>query len=311
MLTTKSSAVPNPPFEAEMKAAREDLDRALEQTLRFFERGGKNSVVEAIRYSLMLPSKRLRPLLCLETCRGLTGSTEAALPAAVALEMIHSYSLVHDDLPSMDNDDLRRGKPTNHKVFGEAMAILAGDGLLTQAFEVLVRSQEIFGQAYEVSPTIKVAWVQELAKAAGVEGMVWGQAIDMETLRQSSVGALESLHRKKTGALIAASVAMGAMAAGANQQTIDILREFALDLGLAFQIQDDVLDVTGGVEMGKPVRSDERNEKPTYVSVLGLDGAKQAADDWYRKSLNLLGQVEFQHANSLEKLARFVVERQV
>lgn len=265
-------------------------------------------MIEAARYSLMLPSKRLRPLLCLEACKALTGNDRAALPAAIALEMVHSYSLIHDDLPSMDNDDLRRGKPTNHKVYGEAMAILAGDGLLTLAFEVLATGST--GET-RVSDSTRIHWVAELSRAAGMAGMVLGQQWDMEPVREASVQSLEGLHRRKTGALIGAAVAMGAQAAQADAATVNALRNFALDLGLAFQIRDDVLDVIGGEEIGKPLNSDERNQKPTYISVLGLERAKVAADEWYARALKHLGSVKLPFANRLEDLARFVIERKV
>jgi geranylgeranyl diphosphate synthase type II len=189
----------------------------------------------------------------------------------MALEMVHTYSLIHDDLPSMDNDDLRRGQPTNHKVYGEATAILAGDGLLTAAFEVLAKEGS-------VNSDIRVNWVQELSEAAGMQGMVLGQQLDMDGLKDASLEDLENLHRRKTGALLAASVVMGAMTAQAPQSTLNILREFALDMGLAFQIRDDILDVIGGAELGKPVLSDEKNQKATYVSLLGLEKAQSAGE---------------------------------
>jgi len=261
-------------------------------------------VNEASRYSLFLPSKRLRPLFCLETCRAFLGSDEPAMPAASALEMVHTYSLIHDDLPSMDNDDLRRGKPTNHKVFGDATAILAGDALLTLAFEVLSRG----GQAED---SVRVAWSRELSQASGIAGMVLGQQMDMEAVRESSVSALEALHRKKTGALLAAAVTMGAIAAKVQAPLLQQLREFALDMGLAFQIQDDILDVEGGVEIGKPLKSDEKNNKPTYVSVLGLSKAKEMAAEWSSKAIQSLKKIEFLHQNRLEQLTNFVIERKV
>lgn len=287
-----------------LEAQRSIVDRSLSELLGGSQDLKHEKVIESARYSLMLPSKRLRPLFCLETCRALTGSIEAALPAACALEMVHTYSLIHDDLPCMDNDDLRRGKPTNHKVYGEATATLAGDGLLTMAFEVLAR----YGNA---SSTIRMDWVKELAQAAGMSGMVLGQQWDMEPVRDSSVAALEALHLKKTGALIAASVAMGAISAQVHEEKIKGFRDFGYDVGLAFQIRDDVLDVIGGQEIGKPLKSDERNQKPTYVSVLGIERAKEAADLWYKKALEKLKSFELPHENRLEELTRFVIERKV
>jgi len=301
MLTNQSKAN-GATFLDYLQVQRQRVDAELSAALDAQGKGEK--IVEASRYSLMLPSKRLRPLLCLEVSRALSGADQAAMPAALALEMIHSYSLVHDDLPCMDNDDLRRGMPTNHKVYGDGTATLVGDGLLTLAFEVLA-------SAGSVSDATRVAWTKELAIAAGIRGMVLGQQWDMETVRESSVQALEALHRRKTGALIASSAAMGAIAAGASKEVIDSVRQFALDLGLAFQIRDDILDVIGGAEIGKPLKSDERNQKPTYVSVLGLERAKEVADEWATRCLTQLRAIEFKFENRLEDFARFVIERKV
>lgn len=270
-----------------------------------------NSVEKAACYSLFLASKRLRPVLCLEVCRAFIGQDERAMPAAVALEMLHTYSLVHDDLPSMDNDDLRRGMPTNHRRYGEARAILAGDGLLTKSFEVLA-SSEI------VSADVRVAWVKELAISAGMDGMVLGQDLDIHPSEKaqaesasSAAQNLEFLHRKKTGALIAAAAVMGAIAAEASSTQIEQVRNFAEYMGLAFQIQDDILDVVGGDEIGKPVNSDEKNDKTTYVSLLGLEAARAEGKKYYEKTLESLGQIQFLHPHRLEELARFVIERRV
>ncbi len=287
-----------------LKDQRVLFDSAMDEVLQTSSASKSEKILEASHYSLFLPSKRIRPFFCLETCRALTGNDQAALPAAMALEMVHTYSLVHDDLPCMDNDDLRRGKPTNHKVFGEGTATLVGDALLTLAFETLATR----GQ---VSNDIRVNWVRELSQASGMNGMVLGQQWDMEPVRESSVKALEDLHRKKTGALLAASVVMGAQAASAPTDIIETLREFALDMGLAFQIRDDVLDVIGGVDIGKPIKSDERNQKPTYVSVLGLEKAEKAADEWAMRALNKLRGLRLPHPSRLEELTRFVIERKV
>jgi geranylgeranyl diphosphate synthase type II len=262
----------------------------------------KERVMQASAYSLMLPSKRLRPLFCLETCRAFLGADEAALPAAMALEMVHTYSLIHDDLPAMDNDDLRRGKPTNHKVYGEATALLAGSALLTAAFEILAKADGS-------SARVRMNWVRELSEAAGASGMVLGQDWDIDPPEEITLDFLQSLHRKKTGALLAASVVMGAMAAEMPQTICEELREFALDMGLAFQIRDDVLDVIGGAEIGKPVNSDERNSKKTYVSLLGLEKAKRETEFWYDLAITKLRSLRLPHANRLEELTRFVIDR--
>ncbi len=276
--------------------------KRIDEALGSWTKSSNERVVEAAAYSLMLSSKRLRPLFCLETCRAFLGHDEAAIPAAMALEMVHTYSLIHDDLPAMDNDDLRRGKPTNHRVYGEATALLAGSALLTAAFEILAK-------APRVSAETKVAWVWELSEAAGANGMVLGQDWDMRAPSEVDLKYLQNLHRKKTGALLAASVVMGALAAGAKPEVIEKLRDFSLDMGLAFQIQDDILDVIGGVEIGKPIKSDDRNNKTTYVTLLGLENAKNEANLWKDRALQTLSSVEFAHPNCLEDLTRFVIDR--
>lgn len=265
-------------------------------------------LTEAMMYSLHLPSKRIRPLFCLEVAKAISGQDEMAFPAAAALEMVHTYSLVHDDLPAMDNDDLRRGMPTNHKKFGEARAILVGDALLTKAFEVLATEGSVSAQ-------VRVNWVRELAFASGMEGMVLGQDLDMYppeglgTDKADRLRQLEYLHRRKTGALFGAAVVMGAMACEVGEEWEAYFRQFASDLGLAFQIQDDVLDVIGGQELGKPLKSDEKNSKETYVSLLGLESAKEQADFWLQKSIQQLNQLPLTHPHRLEEMVRFVVLR--
>lgn len=264
----------------------------------------QEDVRKAALYSLMLPSKRLRPIFCIESCRAFGGEVSKAYVAAVALECVHTYSLVHDDLPSMDDDEVRRGQPTNHMAFGEARAILAGDGLLTKAFEVLATCSE-------VSAEIRQAWVSELSRAAGWDGMVLGQDMDMHFPTEPTKELLEALHRKKTGALLAASVTMGALAAGQKPSDLEELRGFAQDMGLAFQIQDDVLDVEGGKEIGKPQKSDLKNQKATYVSLLGLDGAKKEAQFWYDRAISRLKSTSFSQPHRLEELTRFVIDRKL
>jgi geranylgeranyl pyrophosphate synthase len=258
----------------------------------------ESSLQRAMHYSLFLPAKRLRPLFCLELCRALTGSADRAFWPAAALELIHTYSLVHDDLPAMDDDDLRRGQPTSHRVFGEAQAILAGDALLTKAFEILARP----GIA---EPLTQQRWIYELALASGDQGMVLGQDWDLsgETIE------VQDLHRKKTGALFAASWTMGAMAADQSEEKIEAYRKLAFDLGLAFQIQDDVLDVEGGQEIGKPVGSDAKNQKKTFVTELGLTEAKEASKTLLKGVLKELGSLSHPYPNRLAEMAQFVIER--
>ena len=232
-------------------------------------------IYEAMNYSLMAGGKRLRPVLMLEFCRIFSGSYEDAMPFACAMEMIHTYSLIHDDLPAMDNDDLRRGKPTNHIVFGEANAILAGDALLTKAFEITA-------SAKNNKPEMQLKAVSVLAAAAGTEGMIGGQIVDIESENKSiSVDVLKYIHRLKTGALIKASCEIGAILGGADEEEIKKVVSFAENLGVAFQIRDDILDVEGDSNiLGKPIGSDEKSNKSTYVSLLGIDEAKRLCREY-------------------------------
>lgn len=230
---------------------------------------------EAMLYSLEAGGKRIRPLLLFATLDAFEKNPEVGLHAAAAIEMIHTYSLIHDDLPSMDNDDLRRGKPTNHKVFGEANAVLAGDALLTYSFEILTEAPEEC-----ISLPTKLALIKLLAQSAGAEGMVGGQVADMigeET--QLNLEELEYVHIHKTGKILTCSVEAGALIAGVDDEQMELLRKFSFHLGLAFQIRDDLLDISGNEELlGKPVGSDEDNHKSTYPSLLGMEGAKKELD---------------------------------
>ncbi|TVX78931.1 polyprenyl synthetase family protein [Peribacillus simplex] len=229
-------------------------------------------VKEAMIYSLEAGGKRIRPLLVFAVLEAFGKNLRMGIPAAAAIEMIHTYSLIHDDLPAMDDDDLRRGKPTNHKVFGEAVAILAGDALLTYSFQLVTEMIDP-----EVTAEMKLNLVSEIAKSAGAEGMVGGQVADMEgENKQLTLQELEYVHEHKTGKLLTASILSGAILAGANEEQQLHLRDFAYHLGLAFQIRDDILDIEGSVELiGKPVGSDVGNHKSTYPSLLTLQGAKE------------------------------------
>jgi farnesyltranstransferase len=230
-------------------------------------------VIEAMNYSFLAGGKRLRPMLMLETYRLFGGKGKVIEPFMAAIEMIHTYSLVHDDLPAMDNDALRRGKPTTHKAFGEAMAILAGDGLLNFAYETAALAFQMESQNVRVGEAFAV-----LAKKAGIYGMVGGQTVDVQTDKGEEITRekLDFIYRLKTSALIEASMLVGAILAGASKEEQDIIAQVAGEIGLAFQIQDDVLDVTSTMEvLGKPIGSDEKNNKATYVTYEGLDKAKQ------------------------------------
>ena len=241
---------------------------------------------EAMEYSLLAGGKRIRPVLTLETCRMCGGAPEMALSFACAVEMVHTYSLIHDDLPAMDNDELRRGRPTNHVVYGEATAILAGDALLTAAFWHLARAD---------LPAERIAAaVACLARAAGSAGMVGGQALDMagegRSLDREELELLQSL---KTGALIAAAAELGCIAAGGNAERRDRVRAYAQALGRAFQVRDDMLDVTSSeAELGKPVGSDRANEKSTFVTALGLDGCAQLVERLTQQGIDALNGFE-------------------
>lgn len=228
---------------------------------------------DAMLYSLKAGGKRIRPILVFATLDAYGQDFRKGIPVACALEMIHTYSLIHDDLPSMDDDDLRRGMPTNHIKFGEAHAILAGDSLLTFAFEVMTK--------LDVASDVQIRLIKELAIAAGPEGMVGGQVADMEgESRKLSLEELEYIHRNKTGKLLAYGPVAGAILAGASDEEVEKIREFAQYTGLAFQIQDDILDIEGSESLiGKPVGSDIHNDKTTYVSLYSLEEAKNILED--------------------------------
>jgi len=261
-------------------------------------------LMEAIAYSIYAGGKRLRPALILESCRACGGSEEAqqhALTASAAMELIHTFSLVHDDLPAMDNDDLRRGRPTNHKVFGDAMAILAGDAMTTMAFEVL---------AQDVASPLNAALIRELASGSGPAGMIGGQVLDMEGEGRSlTLSELQRLHRLKTGALLTCSCRMGARCAGASEPILQALTEFGAQIGLAFQIIDDVLDETSTPEtMGKATQKDAAKGKNTYPVLLGLEGSRAAAARALDTAMAALAPLGVP-ADALRSIARFVVER--
>lgn len=239
-----------------------------------------------MRYSLMAGGKRVRPVLALSTAHALGHDPAAVMPYASALELIHTYSLIHDDLPAMDDDDLRRGKPTCHVAFGENVAILAGDALFAEALRLITSFQS--GE-----PAHVIAAIDELLSATGAAGMVGGQFIDIDGAVDSAE-ALTKMHELKTGRLIRASVVGSAIALGADTRTVERLGEFGAELGVLFQIIDDILDVTGSdAALGKPSGSDERHGKATYVSVFGLQRARELADECYARVCNLLGSIEF------------------
>ncbi|MGM8213462.1 polyprenyl synthetase family protein [Virgibacillus sp. W0430] len=238
---------------------------------------------ESMIYSIQAGGKRLRPILLLASYETYETKIEKALSSAIALEMIHTYSLIHDDLPAMDDDDIRRGKPTNHKAFDEATAILAGDALLTYSFEIIVNDPLL-------NPKEKSYIIKMLAEASGPKGMVAGQILDMEAEdKQISLAELETIHTLKTGKLLSFAIMTGAYLGKADAAQLKQLEQFAYYLGLIFQVQDDILDVTGDEsKLGKPVGSDVHNQKSTYPNILGLDGAVEKKQIYVTKALNAL-----------------------
>ena len=258
---------------------------------------------EAMAYSLLAGGKRMRPVLVLLASEACGGTAEAALPAACALEMVHTYSLIHDDLPAMDDDDLRRGRPTNHVVFGEGMAILAGDGLLTLAFEVMADGVQ--------PPDVAAACCLDLARAAGLAGMVGGQVADLEAEETpvASVAELERIHRRKTGRLLGSALTLGGRIARADAATLTLLQHYGECIGLAFQIADDLLDVRGtAAVMGKGVRKDAAHGKATYPALLGTTASLQRAQSLVEDACQAIAPLG-ERGKRLAALAHFVLER--
>lgn len=268
------------------------------------EEGTAETIYKAMSYSLEAGGKRLRPILVIAGAEAVGGTAKSVLPTACALEMIHTFSLVHDDLPAMDNDDLRRGKPTNHKVFGEAMAILAGDGLATEAFRVMAR------YSTDVEPARLVKVIDAVATATGYTGMIGGQVLDMEGEKQKlSQSELERIHRFKTGRLITVSVVAGAMLANATTAQIESLTKYGDAIGLAFQIADDILDIEGTTEeLGKPQGSDVAREKSTFPALLGLDQSKRYMHEVVEKAKEALAGFDSK-ADALRAMADYIVKR--
>lgn len=294
-------------FNRFIAECRQRVDSALQNLLPPVSGNGER-LREAMRYSLFNGGKRVRPILVYASGRAVSNSlTQAQQDSldtiACALECIHAYSLVHDDLPAMDDDDLRRGKPTCHIAFDEATAILAGDALQTLAFELL-------STAPYMDDACKVALLQQLTRASGVHGMVLGQAIDLAAVNhQLDLAQLETMHRHKTGALISASVAMGAIACGADETQLAALNTYAAAIGLAFQVQDDILDVTTDTAtLGKQQGADIARNKPTYVSLLGLEQARTKVQELHQQALLALAGFD-ERAQLLRALSAYIIER--
>jgi geranylgeranyl diphosphate synthase type II len=263
-----------------------------------------HNLKQAMTYAVLGGGKRIRPTLVYGSVLAVGGNLAAGDAAACAVELIHSYSLVHDDLPSMDDDDLRRGRPTVHKAFDEATAILVGDALQSMAFEIL-------STAEAVKPDQALKMIQQLSQAAGTSGMVGGQYLDFQAVgTQPILAELEKIHNAKTGALIRASVLLGGLSCPqTSHQQLEALKEYATQLGLAFQVQDDILDETSDTEtLGKPQGSDRELNKPTYVSLLGVDGAREKATELVKNAIKALGEFS-EAADTLRNLAAFIVSR--
>jgi geranylgeranyl diphosphate synthase type II len=293
----------------ELKAYLEEKRGRVEVALAhvFPEPGGPaGDVVKAMRYSLFAGGKRLRPILCLAGAEAVGGAGQDVMPVACALELIHTYSLIHDDLPAMDNDDLRRGKPTSHKVFGEAVAILAGDGLLTEAF----RQMGSMKLPREVPAEALLRVIRIVAEASGYEGMVGGQVTDIQSQGKAvEPRVVEFIHTHKTGALIAASVTSGAILAGGTTAELKAIRCYGESIGLAFQVADDILDVEGdSAKMGKSAGGDARKKKVTYPSVFGLAKSREVQKELVDRAIRFLE--TFDHkANPLRQIAFYIIER--
>lgn len=270
------------------------------------EEGYQKTVIEAMNYSLSAGGKRLRPILTLEACKIVGGNEDEAIPFAIAIEMIHTYSLIHDDLPALDNDDLRRGRPTNHKVYGEAMGILAGDALLNYAFEVMLA-----GSINKENPEKYLKAINEIAKGAGIYGMIGGQVVDVESEnKQIEKEKLDYIHMNKTAAMMVGCMRAGATIGGANSEQMEEITKYAKNIGLSFQIVDDILDIVGDeAKLGKKVGSDIENHKSTYPSLLGLDKSKEIAHNFIdeaKKSIEKLSDdVDF-----LKGLAEYIIDRE-
>ena len=261
------------------------------------------SIHSAMRYSVFAGGKRIRPILCYESAKLFAADPAGAIPVGCALEFIHTYSLIHDDLPALDNDDLRRGKPTNHKVFGEAIAILAGDALLTLAFQTLANAA--------IEPNRRVRVISEIASAAGtVNGMVGGQVADIEAEKKAADAAmLEYIHRSKTAALICGSIVAGAIAGGAGDENVARLRRFGEQIGWAFQVVDDILDVSeSSVSLGKTAGKDQAQQKATYPALYGLEKSRAIAAELETKALR---ELDFygERGTRLRQVAQFLVAR--
>lgn len=307
-------------MEADKLALQKEIDeksQAIEEVIRTYlprEEGLQRTVIEAMHYSIMAGGKRLRPMLMQETYKLCGGQGECIKPFMAAMEMIHTYSLVHDDLPAMDNDEYRRGRKTTHMVYGEGMAVLAGDALLNYAFETALKvfdTCEVDGVPLTDRYRAGAGALSILAKKAGIYGMIGGQNADIEAEQAEEIrlSRLLFIHEHKTAALIEASMMIGAVLAGADEETVKALERCASHIGIAFQIQDDILDVVGDAEsLGKPVGSDEKNHKQTYVTMVGLEEAAKEVEAHSEKAISILKSLPGDSA-FLRNLTEYLIHR--
>ena len=292
-------------FQSRLETYQKRVNTALDKYLPR-EDPPEHNLAEAIRYSVIGGGKRIRPAMVYAAGEAMGVSTDLLDIPACAVEMIHAYSLVHDDLPAMDNDDLRRGRPTCHKAFDEATAMLAGDALQALAYEILAKDDH-----KELTPEHRIEMLSLLTEASGAHGMAGGQAVDLASVgKHLTLAQLEHMHRLKTGALIRASILLGGMCKqDVSKREIDLLSDYALCIGLSFQIQDDILDVTSDTEtLGKPQGSDEKQEKPTFPAIIGLEESRRRALEQHELALKILEPLD-KKADSLRELSAYIVER--
>lgn len=293
----------------EFKAVLKEKASYIEKLLKEYmpkEEGYQKTIMEAMNYSLSAGGKRLRPILTLEACKSVGGDYKDAIPFAMAIEMIHTYSLIHDDLPALDNDDLRRGRKTNHIVFGEDMAILAGDALLNYAFEVM-----LLGSMNKENPNKYLNAMYEIASAAGINGMIGGQVVDVQSENKKiSKEKLDYIHNNKTAAIMIGCMRAGAIIGNANDNELENITKYAKNIGLAFQIVDDILDIVGDEsKLGKKVGSDIDNNKSTYPSLIGLEESKEEANRLIKEAKEALNQIS-NETEFLSGLADYIVDRE-
>lgn len=292
-------------FKEELKNRVVNIEDLLNEYMPKVE-GYQKTIFDSMNYSLKAGGKRLRPILTLEACKLVGGNEKDAYPFAIAIEMIHTYSLIHDDLPALDNDDLRRGRKTNHKVYGEAMAILAGDGLLNYAYEIMLRESLSKGE-----PEKYLKAINEIAKASGIYGMIGGQVVDIESEGKSiDMEKLDFIHMNKTAAIIIGCMRAGAIIGGASEEELENVTKYAKNIGLSFQIVDDILDIVGDeAKLGKKVGSDIDNEKSTYPSLIGLEKSKETANKLIAEAKMSIDYIN-KDSEFLNNLADYIVDRE-